>query len=364
MRYTQRILRLQSMMQKRKVAGALITPGSNFYYLTGMNPLGSLERLFLLIVPAEGEPVIIAPKLYENELGDLEIGKAFLWRDGENPYLLFGRVLFENFPKNSELLIDNNMPVGILLRTKFLENYQLSTLNSVLSELRVIKSEKEIRLLKKAAEIVDKVFYTLLEEKIEGRSEKELAAWIEYLIKSLGADGVSFEPIVASGPNGANPHHRPSDRKITHGDVVVLDYGARYQGYCSDITRTVVIGKPPELALEVYDVVKEAQENAFQTVREGMAAMEVDRAAREYIAKAGYGEYFAHRTGHGLGLDVHEEPYISPGNSTLLREGMVFTIEPGVYLPRKFGVRIEDDVLVKDGQGVRLTEAKRELVIL
>ncbi|WP_461866338.1 aminopeptidase P family protein [Thermococcus sp.] len=363
MDYRRRISKLREMMEENEAVGALIAPGSNFYYLTGINPLGSLERLFLLLIPSEGEPAIIAPQLYENELSTWELGRLFLWHDGEDPYQLFRRVLEENFPKNGKLLVDDTMPVGTLLKAEFLENYKLNTLSLLISELRVIKSHEEIKLLKKAAEIVDKVFYTLLEEKIEGRSEKELAAWIEYLIKSLGADGISFEPIVASGPNGANPHHRPTDRKIKRGDVIVFDYGAKWKGYCSDITRTVVIGEPSEEVKSAYETVKEAQERAFQTVRGGIAAGDVDRAAREYIEKAGYGKYFTHRTGHGLGLDVHEEPYISPGNSTILREGMVFTIEPGIYLPGKFGIRIEDDVFVKK-RGIRLTEAKRELMCI
>lgn len=360
MDYQRRVSKLQEMMREREAVGALIAPGSNFYYLTGINPLGSLERLFILLIPAEGEPAIIAPRLYENELSEWGLGRVFLWRDGQNPYTLFGKILAESFPEKGEVLVDDTMPVGILLKAEFLKNYELNTLGSLLSKLRVIKSDEEIKLLKRAAEIVDKVFYVLLEEKIEGRSEKELAAWIEYLIKSLGADGVSFEPIVASGPNGANPHHRPTDRKIKHGAVIVLDYGARYWGYCSDITRTVVVGEPSEEVMRVYETVKEAQERAFQSVMEGIAAGDVDRAARDYIAGAGYGEYFTHRTGHGLGLDVHEEPYIAPDNSTVLRDGMVFTIEPGIYLPGKFGIRIEDDVLVKR-RGVRLTEVEREL---
>ncbi len=364
MDYRKRISKLQEVMRKEEAVGALVAPGSNFYYLTGINPLGSLERLFLLLIPAEEEPSIIAPQLYENELDSWELGRVFLWRDGENPYALFASILAKNFPEKGRLLVDDTMPVGTLLKAEFLQSYKLDTLNSLLSGLRVIKSEEEVKLLKKAAKIVDKVFYNLLEEGIEGRSEKELAAWIEYLVKSLGADGVSFEPIVASGPNGANPHHRPTDRKIRQGDVIVLDYGAKYRGYCSDITRTVFVGEPSEEAKTVYEIVKEAQEKAFQTVREGVTAGDVDRTARGYIVRAGYGECFTHRTGHGLGLDVHEEPYISPGNSTILAEGMVFTIEPGIYLPGKFGIRIEDDVAVLNGRGERLTKAEREFLSL
>ncbi len=243
--------------------------------------------------------------------------------------------------------------------------YSLYSLSPVISELREIKDEDEIKVLKKAAKIADKMFYKLMDEELEGKSEKELANMIEYMMKNeFDADGVSFDPIVASGPNGANPHHTPSTRKIRKGDVVIFDYGAKYLGYCSDITRTVVVGSPSEEVKKVYEIVKESQETAFQQVKEGITAGDIDSAARNVIAKYGYDKYFIHRTGHGLGIDVHEEPYISPGNTKLLKEGMVFTIEPGIYLHGKFGIRIEDDVVVLNKKGVRLTEAERELIIV
>ncbi|NJE61719.1 aminopeptidase P family protein [Thermococcus sp. 21S7] len=362
MDYRERLLRLQHMIRENGAVGAVLVPGSNFYYLTGMAPLGSLERLFLLLLPAEGEPVVIAPQLYENELGNWEFGRILLWRDGENPYRLFRGVLSEHAPEGGSLFVDDAMPIGLLLGTGILGKYRLERIGPIVSELRVIKSREEVEFLQKAAEIVDKTFYALLEQGLEGRTEKELATWLDCAMKRLGAEGVSFEPIVASGPNSANPHHRSTDRKIRKGDVVVFDYGARYGGYCSDVTRTVVVGKPSENVLTVYEVVKEAQEGACRAVRAGVLARDVDAVARETIAKAGYGEYFIHRTGHGLGLDVHEEPYISPESSVALRAGMVFTIEPGIYLPGKFGVRIEDDVLVEGGHGLRLTKATRELL--
>lgn len=365
MDYKRRMHKFQVHLGEKGLGGAFVVPGSNFYYLTGLNPLGTLERLFVLIVPAEGSPTVIAPRLYEKELEEFN-GEVVLWSDSEDPYKIFATEIKETFKEGEKLLIDDTMPVGVFLKAKdVLDKYSLYSMGPVISELREIKDKDEIKALKKAAEIADKVFYRLIEEKLEGKSEKELANMIEYMIKNeLGADDVSFEPIVASGPNGANPHHRPSDRKIRKGDVVIFDYGAKYLGYCSDITRTVVVESPSKEVKKVYEIVKEAQETAVQRVAEGIPVGDVDAAARRVISKYGYGEYFIHRTGHGLGIDVHEEPYISPGNTKLLKEGMVFTIEPGIYLHGKFGVRIEDDVVVLNKKGVRLTEAERELITI
>ncbi len=357
-----RIAELQGRMDEWDAA--LITPGTNFYYLTGLNPLGTLERLFLLVIPSSSSPFLIAPKLYETELKDFPF-RTYFWSDNEDPYLLFRAKMGEITIKKGRILVEDHMPAGILLRLlSALKGYQLEPLSPLLSEFRMRKSAEEIELLKKAAEIVDKVFYHIIEnEDLRGMQESEVAYLIESLIRKFGGEGLSFPPIVASGPNGANPHHTPGERKIRDGDLVIMDYGAIYRGYCSDITRTVGIGEISAEARKVYEIVKEAQETAFQNVREGVKAKEIDLAARHVIESYGYGEYFVHRTGHGLGLDVHEEPYITPTNERVLENGMVFTIEPGIYLPGKLGVRIEDDVYIA-GKGIRLTQADRELKIL
>ncbi|HHI01583.1 MAG: aminopeptidase P family protein [Thermococcus sp.] len=340
--------------------GALITPGSNLYYLTGMAPQATEERLFLLVVNRDGESVLIAPKLYENEV---EWKNVVFWRDEENPYGVLERVLSSLNLKSGKILVEDTMRASFLIHIeRFLENYTFYPLSVVTKEMRMRKGEKEIRLMKKAAEIVDKVFYEIASRDLMGKSEKQVALEIEFLIREL-ADDVAFPPIVASGKNAANPHHSPGERKIRHGDFVILDFGARYKGYCSDITRTVAIGHANEKLKEIYEIVKEAQERAFQSVREGIKAGDVDIAAREHIARKGYGEYFIHRTGHGLGLEVHEEPYISQASERILENSMTFTIEPGIYIPNLGGVRIEDDVVVEK-KGKRLTKAERELMVL
>ncbi|AMQ19092.1 M24 family metallopeptidase [Thermococcus peptonophilus] len=355
-----RIEKLAALMEERGFNGALISPGANFYYLTGINIHEAGERLTVLAVNPDGEYHLLAPSLYQNVIGDFPVT---FWRDGENPYSKLETIMKE-LGIRGKVLIENTMRadwlIGIFHSRNSFDPYPLSML---MRELRMRKDEEELRLMQKAAEVVDRVFEEILSWDIIGMTEKELALRIELRIREL-SDGISFEPIVASGENGANPHHEPGDRRIRKGDMVILDYGAKWKGYCSDITRTVAIGKPDEKLVEIYEIVKEAQENAFQAVREGIKAKEIDRAARETIARAGYGEYFTHRTGHGLGLDVHEEPYIGPDGEVALERGMTFTIEPGIYVPGLAGVRIEDDVVVVGDKGERLTKANRELIIL
>ncbi|NJE84913.1 aminopeptidase P family protein [Thermococcus sp. CX2] len=356
-----RLDKLVSLMDKQGFNGALVSPGSNLYYLTGLHIHEAGERLTVLAVNSDGEYHLLAPSLYENVIEDFPVT---FWRDGENPYEKLGGILGELDIASGRLLVENTMRADWLIGIeKLLRDYDLHPLSSLMRELRMRKDREEIRLMEKAAQVVDDVFEEILAMDLIGMSERELALKIELMIRER-SDGISFEPIVASGENGANPHHAPSERKLKKGDLVILDYGARWKGYCSDITRTIALGKPDEKLLEIYEVVKNAQESAFQTVREGITAREVDRAAREYIAKAGYGKYFTHRTGHGLGLDVHEEPYIGPDGEVVLENGMIFTIEPGIYLPGLGGVRIEDDVVVENGRGERLTKAERDLVQL
>lgn len=350
--------KFHNLMVEEGYGGALVSPGSNLRYLTGLSPSATLERLFLLIVPAEGEPIILAPKMYEEEVSDVWFGKMVFWEDGEDPYRIFGELVrpIIRSGKSRKWLVEDSMPAMFMLRLReHIGGLELHLLSSIISNLRMFKSSEEVEYVRRAAEICRKVLYKLVEEGVEGKSERELAAYIEYLVKSFNAD-VSFEPIVASGPNGANPHHTPSSRVVRRGDLVVLDFGARYKGYCSDITRTLAIGEVDREAEKVYEIVEEAQQAGLNACREGVEAGEVDLAVRKTIGRYGYEKYFTHRTGHGLGLDIHEEPYIAPNSKTVLKEGMIFTIEPGIYLPRRFGVRVEDDVVIEGGRGVKVLE--------
>ncbi|NJE54886.1 Xaa-Pro peptidase family protein [Thermococcus sp. 21S9] len=354
-----RIEKLAKLMKERGFDGALVSPGSNFYYLTGIRIHEAGERPTILALNADGEFHLLVPSLYENVLSDVPVT---FWRDGENPYAKLATIAHELGISDGKILIENTMRADWLIeigRTVRMRPYPLGI---VIRELRMRKDPEEIRLMEKAAKVVDEVFEEILSWDLVGMTERELALKIELAIRER-SDGISFEPIVASGENGANPHHEPGNRKLRKGEVVILDYGARWKGYCSDITRTIALGEPDERLVKIYEIVWEAQERAFQAVREGVKAKEIDGTARRTIEEAGYGEYFTHRTGHGLGLDVHEEPYIGPDGEVVLENGMTFTIEPGIYVPGLGGVRIEDDVVV-EGRGRRLTGARRDLIVL
>ncbi len=335
---------------------ALVAPGSNFFYLTGMDFVGVHERLFLLLVTKNDKPAIVAPELYENEL-DKWKGELYLWQDGEDPFDVVKDLLKER--RTKKLLVEESAPAGIIL--PFMDVYDIEPLSRRIKDIRERKDAEEIEKIKKACSIVDMVFEELLDTEFEGKKESDIAKRIDERIFELGGKP-SFETIVASGANGAEPHHTISGKIIERGNFVVMDYGAKVDGYCSDITRTVAVGEKKDK--EIYDTVQEAQQKAFESVRKGITAESIDRTAREVIAKKGYGENFTHRTGHGLGIDVHEDPYITAGNKEALDEGMVFTIEPGIYIKGSLGIRIEDDVAIIDGKGKRLTGAERNLLVV
>ncbi|HZX36078.1 MAG TPA: Xaa-Pro peptidase family protein [Thermodesulfobacteriota bacterium] len=229
---------------------------------------------------------------------------------------------------------------------------------------RAIKDSSEIEAIKKAVSFADAGFRVIETKPVIGRTEKELALDIEREVKKRGADGLSFDIIVASGKRSALPHGAPSDKRIRAGEFLTIDMGASFKGYKSDETRTYVIGRPTRRQKEIYGIVKAAHDSAMEAVRDGVSAKDIDRAARDVIKKAGYGKYFGHGTGHGVGMDVHEAPGISGLSKDVLASGMVITIEPGIYIPEFGGVRIESMVLVKKNGCEVLTNDKKELRVL
>ncbi len=363
MNFKERLEKFQ-MIIREKFDGAIISPGSNLFYLLGFTPSATMERPFFLIVPSAGETILLVPSLYKNELEKDKTKNIIIWEDHEDPYEKVAKIFQGIKNEKHKLLVEDSMPANFLINLEKVLDYQFEPLSTTIKDLRIRKTPEELSLLKSAANIADKVFEILLKEDFEGKKEKDISKRIEELIEELGGTGLSFDPIVASGPNSSNPHHSTGERKIEKGDFVVLDYGAKYNGYCSDITRTVSVGEPSNEGRRIYLIVKEAQEKAFMKVSKGVSASEIDKVAREYIKSQGYGDYFIHRTGHGIGLDVHEHPYITSSNNEVLDENMVFTIEPGIYIPNRFGVRIEDDIAIVNGRGVRLTNADRDLRVV
>lgn len=236
--------------------------------------------------------------------------------------------------------------------------------SGLVEEVRIFKDEAELAVMKQAAEIADRAFLHMLDVLKPGISEQEAALELEYFMRKQGAEGPSFDTIMASGERSALPHGVASSKIIAAGELVTMDFGALFEGYCSDITRTVMVGTPSDKQREIYNIVLEAQLHTVENVRPGMTGREADALARDIIARYGYGDRFGHSTGHGLGMEVHEAPRLSKLSDDILKPGMVVTAEPGIYLPGFGGVRIEDDLVITDTGARRLTESTKDLIIL
>ncbi|MFP8891639.1 M24 family metallopeptidase [Natrialbaceae archaeon A-CW2] len=370
--FIDRIVACQQRLEAADAAVVILTPGPNLTYLAGIEESPS-ERHFLYVVPADGTPQMVAPTMYEAELEEAPIGDFRCWGDGDDPVDILDAVLAEfditERADDSTILLDDRMWTVFAQDVRRIRpdaTYGLAS--SVVGPLRITKDSVERDALRRAGELADRVSMRLRErgDEIVGMSEAELAAEIDRLLRDEGGIEPSFDSIVAAGANGARPHHHPGEKQIEAGEPVVLDFGAfvpadlevgsaRYPG---DQTRTIVFdGEPPAEYEVVHETVREAQQAAVEHAQPGVTAEAVDRVARDIIEQAGYGDAFVHRTGHGVGLEVHEPPYIVDGNETTLETGMVFSVEPGIYLEGEFGVRLEDLVLVTDDGVERLNES-------
>jgi len=347
------------------VDALLMAPGSDLRYLLGAGG-GSFERLTCFVVPADGAPTLVVPRLeapgYDPvPLGDLGVELA-TWVDGEDPYGLVASLV----GKPAKVAVGDMMvALHVLGLRGALPDAEQVLAGPIVRELRMRKDAEEVAELRAAGAAIDRVHARMAEFLQVGRTETEVGADIAAAIVEEGHTVAEFV-IVGSGPNGASPHHSLSDRVIEAGDVVVIDIGGPVPaGYCSDSTRTYVMGEPRDTdVLKTYAVLQEAQQAAVDAVRPGIPAQDVDAAARDVIAAAGYGEFFIHRTGHGIGLDVHEHPYIVGGNDLPLEPGMAFSVEPGLYQPGRWGARIEDIVVVTEDGVERLNTRPHDLVSL
>jgi len=351
----------QAALRDAGADAVVLFPGSNMVYLSGFQEAPN-ERHLLLFVPAQGEPAFVAPTMYREQL-DTWVADRRLWDDGEDPLTLIEAVAEDLDIAGGTVLVDDHMWATFTqdLRAT-LPDAEFGLASDVLAPLRMRKDEHELDALRRAGALADAVSEELrgLGDEAVGRTESALAREIDRRMADRGAAEPSFDTIVAAGENGAKPHHRHGDREIAAGDPVVLDFGGSVDGYPGDQTRTTVFaGDPPEGFEDVFEVVLAAHHAGVEAVEPGVPAEAVDAAAREVVADAGYGEQFVHRTGHGVGLEVHEPPYIVAGNERELEPGMVFSVEPGVYLPGEFGVRIEDLVAVTDDGHERLNDSPR-----
>ncbi len=346
-------------------ADALVcVPGRTLQYLTGFDE-PQRDRHLLFVVPRGGEPAAFLPALsaaqFRAETGIQEIET---WDDDADPVAALSEFLDDlGVPTAPHLLVDDTMWATFLQDLRSVRpDATIGLASEVVADRRIRKDDAEIDALERASAAADDALREVraLSADAVGLTETELAGRIESFLTAAGGEAVSFEPIVGSGPNGAMPHHTHDDRVIRSGEPVVLDFGTRIDGYPSDQTRTLVFdGDPDERVREVHDVVRRAQAAAVDAVEPGVTAGAVDDAARAPIEAAGYGDALVHRTGHGVGLDVHEPPNIAAGNGTELRPGMVFSVEPGIYLDGEFGVRIEDLVVVTTDGCERLNHTRR-----
>ena len=361
-----KINQLSTYLSENNLDAAFITTPDNVFYVSGFrsNPH---ERLLGVVIFKDAEPLMICPKM---EVPDAkEAGWSFDvvgHQDTDQPWQLLKEAIVAKGVTINQLAIEkSHMTVERLeaLQELFPQS-SFARLDDQLNSMRVIKDERELDILRKAAEYADYAIEVGVSEIAEGKTELEILTAIELALKKKGIAHMSFDTMVLSGPKTASPHGKPGDRKIQKGDFVLFDLGVIYKGYCSDITRTVSFGEPSDAQKDVYETVRKAEQAAVDAVKPGVRAMDLDKIARDVITQAGYGEFFTHRLGHGLGISVHEFPSVTGNNEMALIEGMVFTIEPGIYDPSITGVRIEDDVVVtKDGVEV-LTKYPKELVII
>jgi Xaa-Pro dipeptidase len=364
-----RLEALSRLQAANRLDCVALVPGANLRYFTGLEMQLS-ERPTVAFFPAGKPPAVLLPEL-EAPAARLRLGdqvRLLTYRDEQGHADAF-------FQVSEELELAGSV-IGVeFLGMRLLEMRRIEqaaprsrfvATEPWLPQLRMTKDAEEIAFMRRAVHIAERALHSLLDEGAirSGRTEREVAADLQVALLRQGSQGLPFMPIVVAGPNAAQPHAGPSDRQLQATDPVIIDWGAVFQGYQSDLTRTFVLGEPAVLIRQAYDAVLAANQAGRMAVRPGAAAQEVDRAARRAISLAGFGEYFIHRTGHGLGLETHEPPYLVEGNSESLPAGAAFTVEPGVYISGVGGVRIEDDVVVTVDGSETLSTLPRELVVL
>ncbi|HZK17590.1 MAG TPA: Xaa-Pro peptidase family protein [Anaerolineaceae bacterium] len=363
-----RIEKLRNAIARFELDGVVINPGASLRWLTGLG-FHLMERPVILFVGREGKPLIVLPEL---EIAKLEglTDELAVWTFGDDP-----STWLNLYQKAMSFAKDKQLNVGVEptslrfleldLLAKALPDASFVDGSAVFADLRLVKDKSEIARMRKAAEIAEAALLETLRTVRVGQTEKQIAAELLVQLYRHGSEQeLPFAPIVSTGPNTANPHASPTERRLQEGDVLLLDWGASFEGYFSDITRCFFCGQVEERIVEIAETVQRANHYAVSGVRAGMKAGEVDAIARQEIEESGFGKYFTHRTGHGLGMEAHEAPYIFGGNELVLKGGMVFTIEPGIYIPGLGGIRIEDDVVVEGDGCSCLTSLPREVMTI
>lgn len=358
--------KLATVLYNTHLEALALNPSPSLAYLTGLE-FHLMERPVVALFKPHSPVVIVLPELESGKTRQLDY-PVQVFPYGEDPDTW--QAAFRQAAQAAGLESDR---IGVepgrmrVLELRFLEaaapQAQFISAEGVIAELRMCKDTTEISAMRKAAQIAQDALQATLPKLEAGMTERQIAAELtQQLLRAGSQPELPFFPIVSTGPNTANPHATPTERQIQPGDLLLIDYGASYQGYISDITRTFAIGQIPDEFARIHKIVQQANQAGRQAVKPGIAAQQVDAAARTVIEQAGYGQYFIHRTGHGLGMEAHEPPYMRAGNELRLAAGMTFTIEPGIYLPGKGGVRIEDNVVVTEQGFESLTDLPRELI--
>jgi Xaa-Pro aminopeptidase len=358
MNHALRQSRLQERIRQQGLDALLVTYLPNIRYLCGFTGSSGV------LAAVAGQVALFTDGRYVEQAAQ-EVKEARIVITRASPLQAAGRWLTRHKARRIAVEADHLTLAGReVLRAALPAKSRLRPLTGIVERLRMIKEPQEVERIRAAARLASSLFQRLLPRIRPGRLEVEVAADLEFAARRRGGEGMSFETIVASGARSALPHGRASSQPIPNAGFLILDFGVILAGYCSDMTRTLCLGRPPRRARRMYEAVRHAQAEAVATVRPGAPVGEVDRAARRILAKAGLAAYFTHSTGHGVGLEIHEAPRLARGEKELLVPGMVVTIEPGVYVPRRGGVRIEDMVLVTEQGCEVLTPAPRELIEL
>jgi len=357
--YSARIDGVREVMAAGSVDAVMLSVGADLPYFSGYEA-PQLERLTMLVVPRDGVATMLVPRLEAPAVVDRGAFEILPWDETDDPVAIALRLAGD---PGVAAIGDHTWARFLLAMQAQSPSTSFVPATPLTAELRIRKGDDEIGWLREAGHAADRVAARLAGEQFSGRTEKEIAGMVEVMLVEEGHDVAAFA-IVASGPNAASPHHEPTHRVITEGESVLIDFGGRLNGYFSDTTRDFYVGEPSARYSRAYAVLREGQSAAVETAAPGVAAQEVDRAARSVIEAAGFGEFFIHRTGHGIGIEVHEEPFIIEGNERVLEPGMAFSVEPGIYIPGEFGMRIEDIVVVTTDGRERLNLSSRDLYLV
>lgn len=358
--FVARLGRARQAMREAEVDVLLASVGSDLPYLTGYTATAS-ERLTMAVIPVYGTARLVVPHLEAPRVGlRPDVFTLEPWEETDDPLQL---VADSAMGAQRIAVSDQTWAVFVLGLQRMLPQSEFVSARRISSRLRIRKDAAEIARLRLAAAAVDRVAGRLRDVQFSGKTEFALSEEVAAMVVGEGSDVATFR-IVAAGPNAASPHHDPGERVIREGDAVVVDFGGKVGGYCSDTTRTFHVGEPDDEYRAVHRIVREAQETAVATAAPGVPAASVDAAGRAVIEAAGYGEHFFHRIGHGIGLDVHEDPYLVASNTEVLEPGMVFSVEPGIYLPGRFGVRLEDIVVCGDTAAEPINTSSHDLLVV